>query len=348
MKQIWKRISNWERWNFFVLYAPLLPFWLWYCIRSRSFWFFSSSNPTITFGGFEGEGKKEMYDQLPPALFPRTIYISPADPLQTVEEHIKANGFRLPFTVKPDVGMKGLLFRKINCWEQWRAYHQKITVDYLVQDWLDYSNEYSVFYFRHPTSTTGTISGFIQKDLLQVKGDGISTLSQLIANHPKAKNRIDEMKVRHAESWTTVLPNQSIYFLSHAGNHNRGAQFTNLQHEIDDRLLQLFDVISKQTSFYYGRYDLKAGSVTQLKQGKDFSIIEFNGCGAEPNHIYDCGMSLWQAYRVLLDHWSALYEISAYNHQKGHRYWNFWRGLRFLRFSNKHFKEVEKLDRSGI
>jgi hypothetical protein len=348
MKNIWKRITNWEQWNFFVLYAPLFPVWFWYCIRSRSFWFFSSSNPTITFGGFEGEGKKEMYDQLPPALFPRTIYISPTHTLQEAEQLILLAGFQLPFTVKPDVGMKGLLFRKINSWDQWKAYHQTLTVDYLVQDWLDYPYEYSVFYFRHPSATSGTISGFIQKDLLQVRGDGLSKLSQLVAKHPKAKNRIEELKMHHAESWNTIVPDQVAYLLSHAGNHNRGAQFTNLQHEIDDSLLQVFDVISRQTTFYYGRYDLKAVSVAQLKQGKDFSIIEFNGCGAEPNHIYDCGMSLWQAYGVLLKHWSALYKISAFNHQQGYRYWNFWRGVRFLRTSSLHFKKVEKLDVSGV
>ena len=67
MKKFFQRLTNWELWNFYVLYAPISPVWFWYCLRSGSFWFFSSSNPTITFGGFEGEGKKEMYDQLPPS-----------------------------------------------------------------------------------------------------------------------------------------------------------------------------------------------------------------------------------------------------------------------------------------
>ena len=59
MKKFFETLFNWERWNFFVLYAPISPVWLWYCLRSGSLWYFSSSNPTITFGGFEGEGKKE-------------------------------------------------------------------------------------------------------------------------------------------------------------------------------------------------------------------------------------------------------------------------------------------------
>ena len=72
---LFSRITNWELWPFYVLYFPIGFVWIWYCIKARSLWFFSSSNPTITFGGFEGESKKEMYDQLPPLSYPKTIYI---------------------------------------------------------------------------------------------------------------------------------------------------------------------------------------------------------------------------------------------------------------------------------
>ena len=348
MKQIWKRITHWEQWNFFVLYFPLFPFWIWYCIRSRSVWFFSASNPTITFGGFEGEGKKEMYEQLPVHYFPSTLYISPDVSTKEAEDMIRSAGFDLPFTVKPDVGMKGLLFRKITSWEQWRIYHEKMKVEYLVQAFVDFPVEYSVFYYRHPASEKGLISGFIQKDLLQIRGDGLSTINELIKVHPKAKSRMTELQVRHADKLDKIPLPGEIYYLSYAGNHNRGAQFTNLAHEIDDTLLNFFDKLSHQTSFFYGRYDIKASSVQALKEGKEFSILEFNGCGAEPNHIYDCGMSLFEAYRVLLSHWSALYLISAHNHRNGHRYWDFKKGWIFLKKARVHFEQLEKLDVSGI
>src|SRR5678809_983904 len=74
VKKFFSKITNWELWPFTVLYFPIGFVWAWYCLRARSIWFFSSSNPTLTFGGFEGESKKEMYDQLPLSSFPRTIY----------------------------------------------------------------------------------------------------------------------------------------------------------------------------------------------------------------------------------------------------------------------------------
>jgi len=58
-----EKLNNWELWPFGLRYIAITPMWFWYCIRSGSFWFFTASNPTLTFGGFEGEGKKEMYDQ---------------------------------------------------------------------------------------------------------------------------------------------------------------------------------------------------------------------------------------------------------------------------------------------
>jgi hypothetical protein len=344
-RKFFEKFFNWELWNFYVLYSPIGPVWLWYCIRSWSFWYFSSSNPTIAFGGFHGEGKKEMYDQLPPSLVPRTIFIMHDWPFEEVIKKITETGFTFPFIVKPDIGMKGILFRKIDNEEQLVKYHEKVPVEYIVQDLVEMPVEVSVFYYRHPAEQKGTVSGFIHKELLQVKGDGMLTLKQLIEKHPRAKFRVEEMQHRHGHRFDRVLPADEIFYLSYAGNHNRGAHFTNLYKEIDDKLLKVFDELSHYTDkFFYGRYDIKTISIEDLKQGKNFLILEFNGCGAEPNHIYDCNMSIWKAYGVILQHWKVLYRISRYNHKNGTPYWSFKKGWSFLRNANKHFKLLEKYD----
>lgn len=344
-KKFFQKITNWELWNFYVLYLPITPVWLWYCLRSWSFWFFSSSNPTITFGGFEGEGKKEMYDQLPPGSYPPTIYIMHDWPFEQVRQKMLETGFLYPFIVKPDVGMKGILFRKIDNEEQLKKYHERIPVEYIIQGLIELPVEVSVFYYRLPWEQKGVVSGFIDKELLQVKGDGISTLKKLVADHPRAKFRMEEMEHRHGHRFDRILPVGEIFYLSYAGNHNRGAHFTNLHNEIDESLHKVFDELSHYTGkFYYGRYDIKTTSVEDLKQGKNFQILEFNGCGAEPNHIYDCNMSIWKAYGTILHHWKVLYKISRYNHKNGTPYWSFSRGWKFLSDAKKHFKMLEEYD----
>ena len=346
LKQFFQRLTNWELWNFYVLYFPIGFVWVWYCIKSRSVWFFSSSSPTITFGGFEGESKREMYDQLPPDSFPKTIYILHDLPFEEVKKKVFCDaGFIYPFIVKPDVGMKGILFRKIENEDQFQKYHSRIPVEYIVQDLVEMPVEVSVFYYRHPAEMKGTISGFIQKELLEVYGDGKSTLWELILKHPRAKFRLEEMKHRHEHRLDRVLPAGQHCYLSYAGNHNRGARFINLHDQIDDQLLAVFDSISHYTDkFYYGRYDIKCHSIDDLKAGKNYCILEFNGSGAEPNHIYDANMSIWKAYKEILKHWKALYEISKYNHKNGTPYWSYSKGRNYLREAKRHFRMLEKFD----
>lgn len=345
MSRIADKFFNWELWPFWLRYLFITPVWFWYCLRSGSFWFFSASDPTITFGGFEGEGKKEMYDLLPVSSYPKTIYVEPSENLDQVLQTIADAGFKYPYCVKPDVGMKGLLFRKIDHEVQLAKYHSRMPVVYIVQDWVDYPLEVSVFYYRYPDKKKGVITGFIQKDLMEVTGDGRSTVLDLIMRHPKARHREEEMMIKHKHRLQEVLPAGQKYALAHAANLNRGAKFTSLAHLIDDKLTAVFDELSYPTQFYYGRYDIKCNSIEELKEGKNFTILEFNGSGAEPNHVYNTGFTLFQAQSVFLKHWKVLYRISRYNHRNGiKRYWPFGEGLRFLRDAKKHLRVLEKYD----
>lgn len=345
LQKFLQRITNWERWPFKVLYFPLTFVWVYYMLRSRAVWFFTPSNPTIDFGGFEGEGKKEIYEQLPPHLIPNTVYLQHDLAFEVVEERIAQAGIRYPFVVKPDVGMKGILFRKIDTPQQLKKYHTHIPVEYIVQELIELPVEVSVFYYKHPLAERGIISGFIHKELLHIVGDGKHTLQQLVERHPRARHRLIEMQRRHGHRFDRVIEKDQIFYLSYAGNHNRGAQFTNLQHEIDGQLLSVFENIHAHARhFYYGRYDIKTASIEDLKAGRNFIILEYNGSGAEPNHIYDCNMSLLQAYREILKHWKALFEISRYNHQNGFPYWSFWKGYRFLKASQDHFRMLQQFD----
>lgn len=343
-KSFWEKLGNWELWPFSLRYLFISPVWVWYCLRSGSFWFFSSSNPTLTFGGFEGEGKREMYDLLPEHYYPKTIYISPKDAMEDVKTLVRHHGFQYPFVVKPDIGMKGLLFRKVDREEDLELYHRKNVVDYIIQELVDYPLEVSVFYYRYPNEEKGVITGFIQKELMDLYGDGKSSLLELIEKHPKARHRMEEMRIKHGEYLEKVIPQGERYILTYAANLNRGAKFTNLHHLIDEDLLNVFDPISHRARFYYGRYDIKCASVEELKQGKNFTILEFNGSGAEPNHVYNAGFSLFQAYRVFLFHWKVLYRISRYNKEHGLPYWPFSKGLRFLKAARKHLEVLEKAD----
>lgn len=345
LKRVLSRIGNWELWPFSLIYAPLAVVWLYYIIRARTVWFFSNVNPTLEFAGFEGENKKEMYEQLPEEYCPKTMFIGCNDDLHDLEKLLLVEGMNYPFVVKPQVGMQAMLFRRINNRQQLQQYHDHMQVDYIIQQLIELPMEFSVFYIRYPGQSKGKVTGFTLKDYMSVTGDGNATLQQLIDRHPKARYRRKEMQIRHQQFLKKIIPPGEKYYLSTAGNHNRGAKFINLEHEIDQRLCKVFDGISRKAGyFYFGRYDLKCTSVSDLKEGKNIAILEFNGAGAEPNHIYDCGMSYGDALKVICRHWQHLYAIGRINNKNGIPYWSFKQGWSHIASAKKFFRKMYKED----
>ncbi len=347
LKKTIYHITHWETWHYLAKYIPIAPVWCWYCIRARSLWFFMPSNPTLTFSGFEGETKREMYEQLPLHTFPKTIYLSHHADIESIRKQVNASGLQYPFAVKPDVGMMGFMFRKIRTDEELANYHKVMPANYIAQELIHYPLEVSVFYYRFPGAEKGTITGFIKKEFLQVMGDGTSTLNQLIEHCPRASFMLEEMKSKHSARLNEILPAGSNYILSHALNLSRGGKLVSLEKEKDEQLLKVFDEISHYTKhFYYGRYDIKCASVEALKKGENFSILEYNGCGAEPHHIYGNDNTLLQAYRIVLEHWKIMNHIASINYQAGYERWSYNKGRRFLRDAKKHFRVLKALDQS--
>ncbi len=340
-----EKLTNWELWSGTALYAPIALIFAWYMLKARSFWFFTASNPTIPFGGFEGETKTDVYKLLPDDMYPRTILVKPPEDFEGVKKRVAEAGFQYPFIVKPDIGRKGLLFRKIDTEAQLLEYHLYCPMDYLVQDLVDLPMELGVFYVRHPSKQTGQITGIALREALEVWGNGQATLRELIGRHPQASKRFEEMCRKHPDKLDWVPADRERYVLSFAINRSRGARLRNLSHEADAELTAFFDKISLHSgAFFWGRYDVKCTSIADLKAGKNFTILEYNGAGAGYSHMYHSGMSIWQAYRIILFHWKKLYEVSAWNNAHGHPYWPFWKGLRFFREAIRHLAILEQYD----
>lgn len=346
MKKLWFKITHWESWHYQVKYIPIAPFWLWYCLKARSFWFFTASNPTITFGGFEGEGKMEIYKQLPANSYPESVLISHDTPFQKIIELIEEGKFSYPLVVKPDIAAGGYLFRRISSGEQLKKYHSYIDVDYIIQKWVDYPLEISLFYYRMPDNPKGVISGLLLKEQPGVTGNGKSTLSELISSHEILRLNYDAICSRHRERMEKVLPAGESFILSHASNRSQGARLQNLDHEIDEQLCGIFDQISLHTKdFFYGRYDIKCSSIADLKKGKNFSILEYNGAGAGIQHVYGNHYSLFRACTMIVQHWEKLFRISAYNSRnKRIAYWEFTKGRKFLKNSRLELKKLKLMD----
>src|SRR5580765_2646915 len=107
------RLFNWEYWPFNVVYGPLFLYWFFLSLKARSFFFFNTSNPTIKNGGFLMESKKEIYDLIPAEFYPITLFFKTNTPCENVLNEIDQSKLKFPVVGKPDIGMKGMMVKKL-------------------------------------------------------------------------------------------------------------------------------------------------------------------------------------------------------------------------------------------
>jgi len=323
----WIKLKSWEYWPFGIIQFPFFIYWLWLSLRARSLLFFSASNPTIPTGGMMGESKFDVLQKIPSSLIPRSVRISYPSTPDKVIQRIRDEGFAWPVVFKPDLGERGWMVRIVHTEEDVIRYIDEITLDFIIQERVDWPLEFGVYYRRFPSEDTGEVTSIVMKEMLYVEGDGMSTLAQLIEAKERAKLQREVLYHRYESQWQDVLPKGKRMELVSIGNHCLGTKFLDGCHLIDERLTASFDRISKQIDgFYFGRFDLKTKSIDDLRNG-NVMIMELNGCGAEPAHIYQPGYPLWKAMKVMTRHWRELYRVSMENHRRGVHFMTLKEGL---------------------
>ena len=163
------KLFNWEYWSFGMVYTWIYPVWFFLCLRARSFFFFSASNPSIVNGGFLGESKKQIHDIMPKALYPPTMHFDKGSAPEKVLKALKENGFRFPLIGKPDNGGRGRGVKVLNSDDDVFLYVKQALVDFHIQKFIELPNEVGIFYYRYPGEDKGRISGIVRKEFLTVK-----------------------------------------------------------------------------------------------------------------------------------------------------------------------------------
>jgi hypothetical protein len=196
-----------------------------------------------------------------------------------------------------------------------------------------------VFYYRYPNEENGKVSGVVRKELLGVIGDGHSTMQELLLKDKRFILQLPVLKKTYGVELDRVLPLGEQKELVPYGNHARGAKFLDDSHLVDDTFTKSIDTICKQVDgFYYGRLDIRYNTWEELRERKNLSIIELNGAGSEPTHMYDPRHSLFFAWKEIVRHWIILCRISRHNNKKGIPYLTHAQGMQLLR-DNKAFEQ---------
>lgn len=341
MKLFIHKLTHWEYWPFELVYIPIYFLWSYYALKSRSLFFFNACNPLIKNGGFFMESKKAIYDLIPQKYYPKTELIKDQISFDEVLKKLQNSGIKLPFIVKPDIGLRGSAVKKIMHLDDLKKYHQKADFDYLLQDLIPYENEVGIFYVRFPNEKKGKITGIVSKEFLIITGDGIATIEELIKQNPRFELQLQALQKEYGEKLKTILSKDEKINLVPYGNHARGAKFIDYSHLISDKLTNVInDMCSEIPEFYFGRMDLMYHSWSELEEGKNFLVVELNGAASEPTHIYDPKHSLFFAWKELSRHIRYMYKISVANHKKGVPYLTHKKGMIEYRLHQEQSKKI--------
>jgi hypothetical protein len=348
-KPFWIRLLHWEYWNFNVIYIPIYPIFIFLCLRARSFFFYAAANPNIKNGGFLGESKKEIYEMVPSALQPRTIFFSSGINPEWAIEQLTQAGFHFPLIGKPDIGGRGRGVKKLDDAAAVMLYASASPIDFHIQEFILYENEAGIFYYRFPNQKKGNISGIVRKEFLKVRGDGKQNIRNLLNTNPRGILQLAKLEAAEPEMLERVIPPDEVFTVVPYGNHARGALFLDDSATVNTALVNEIDAIcSRIPEFYFGRLDIRYESRELLEQGKSFSVLEVNGAGSEPTHIYDPRHSLFFAWKEIIRHWGILFKISRANHRMGHRYLTVPEGVHMFRKNNSDSKMLSSLQNKSI
>ena len=274
----------------------------------------------MMFSGFAGYGKYDEIIRFTPELRPKTILVKIGADFQETKKNIKKEQIIYPLVMKPNMGRTARDIIKIYDDNQLKEHLVHMKEEYVIQEFIDYPLEFWILYYRMPGEEKGHITWVTDKRLVFVEGNGQHTLGELVWKHERARYYYKPFQKLHEKMRNTVIPAWKKFQMHFLGNHCRWSCFLDAVHLINDKLEETIDTLSKTIpGFYYGRYDLKVKNLDDLYDGK-FKIMELNGMGTLPVHIYDPNHSIRYAYKELFRHRNIIYNISKENLKRWHKF----------------------------
>jgi len=201
--------------------------------------------------------------------------------------------------------------------KEWARVYKNSTGPFMLQEYVDLPLEFGVLCYRYPDGNFG-IPSIVEKEFLTLRGDGVSSIGELLENNIRASGNAGYLKKKYQASWNDILEKGEEIVAENIGNHVRGTKFINACHLINDKTISHFKrLTSDMDDFQYGRFDLRAGSYEDLFTGDNLKILEVNGVNSEVAHIYDPEMKLLIAYKDVYENLKIVFEIARENRKSG-------------------------------
>lgn len=306
MKQL---IKPYEFWHPRLFESPYYVYLAWRCLLRRlPPKQLAKANWALDHGEIGIGSKFATQQAFRQARFPDGILLTNS---QDEAQHSMALTFAAdrgyPLILKPDIGSVGKGVVKVHNDKELERMMSLLHGPYILQTFCAYDTEFGVFFVR--SRGVSRISGINGKHFPTVRGDGRSSLGELASRHYRYTPHW-QLFLKDLDTRRIPKPGEEVR-LSFIGSHTMGCKFTDDTHMLTPELERaVFDICDTQPGFNFGRLDVKAKSVAHFTRG-EFVVIEVNGIASLPTHMFDPDKSVFEAYRIFLQHGRRLVDIAA-------------------------------------
>jgi hypothetical protein len=335
------RLMNKEYWHANIYTVPIVFYGIYLAARARSPLFFTAANPAIPTGGMVGESKADISSWVPPQYRPKNVLIQLNDSMENMQSRIDKAGLQFPLVIKPVIGCRGLMVEKVNTFKEAYEHILRFPTNFLMEEFINYPIEAAVLYWKNPETGKSGIQSIAGKAFLTVVGNGQETVKNLLLQNPRGILQMDRLEKEKPDLLKTIPQSGEKILVEPIGNHCRGTQFINFNHLINANMVAAFDKIQADLpGCYVFRLDLKTPSVSDLQAGRNIKILEINGVGSDPAHIYDPNIPFYEIWAAYIRLWKKIYEISTALHRMGVPY------MKLIEYKNyvKKQKDMEELE----
>ncbi len=304
-----RKITRHEFWPHFVLGVPAAFQNLFLALRYRSFTLFTLSGIGLgESGGFPGGSKFENYknflgnDEIRgnDEISVKTVRVPAEKDLEIRWENalkiLKNEKIAFPCVLKPEIGDGGIGVCIVQNSEHLKAWLEANLDDAIAQEFAR-GNEYEVIWARLPGKEEGRIQSVIQKDFVNVKGDGERKLDELIWADDAAVPNGNLLTRLHFRDSQKILNAGELFPLAPTGTRIKGARYISRPELRAGTLSKKIDEIAnRRGNVHYVCLDIRCSGDEALFNGEKIKITSVKGAGAASSAIFDGYVRMGRAY----------------------------------------------------
>jgi hypothetical protein len=285
-------------------------------------------NPDISgLSGMVGASKAHLNTKVNPIFRPKDALFHSGVTVEQMQRRIIEKKILFPIFIKPVKGERAAGVEFLRDKEALSHVIIDRKRSYIIEEAIMTHAEFCINVQRNLESNMFSVFSITERIIPKVTGDGLSSIRQLIPGldltdlqKQKIENALDSSflnKVLERNISENVVRTASIsYGTEYVKLNLNPNQKKLLEHQINQMLLPA-------DGFNIGRFDIKANNLQALLVG-DCKVVELNGIGGMPTHVYETHLSIEQKQNILDEYFELLQIFSRQQVSRGFKSIGFW------------------------